>query len=118
MRRDRSGTVEGTEQALAAARDGGRAVYAAKCYWPRVSSAEIERAARDAMREAALASRRGRRVDYVGSLLFPVDEIVLCLFESTSSVAVRCTNERAGIPCERVMPAIWLARLDTERSNR
>jgi hypothetical protein len=30
-------------------------------------------------------------------------------FDGPSSAAVKETNERAGIPCERIMHSIWLA---------
>lgn len=54
------------------------------------------------------AARRGR-TRYLGSILFPKDELVLCLFDAPSPVAVKRASEQAGIPCERVMPTIWLA---------
>ena len=73
-------------------------VYAAKCYWPGVTPAELER-----------LDERG----YLGSLLFPGDELVLCLFEAGSRVAVKQASERAGIPCERIMESVWLPAAPT-----
>lgn len=84
-------------------------LYAAKCYWPGVTTRELEAAAVRAATEAEAASRRGGPVGYVGSILFPDDELVLCLFDAASSTTVRRTAERAGIPCERVMRSSWLA---------
>jgi hypothetical protein len=83
-------------------------VFAAKCYWPGIAAEELARAARRAAREAELARHRGSELAYLGSILFPDDELVLCLFDGPSSAAVKETNERAGIPCERVMRSIWL----------
>lgn len=83
-------------------------VFAAKCYWPGITAEELARAASRAAREAALARHRGSELAYLGSILFPDDELVLCLFDGPSPAAVKETNERAGIPCERVMHSIWL----------
>jgi hypothetical protein len=92
-------------------------LYAAKCYWPQVTQQEVEVAAVKAAREATRISRAGPRVTYVGAVLFPADELLLCLFESASSAAVKQTNERVGIRCERVMESVWLARPDSERTS-
>jgi len=81
-------------------------LYAAKCYWPGVNRAKLERVA---ARAAGAGSEPGRRdVTYRGSLLFSDDDLVLCLFEAPSRVAVKRASERAGIPCERVMDSVWL----------
>ena len=93
-------------------------LYAAKCYWPQVTQQEVEVAVVNAAREATRVSRAGRHVAYVASMLFPADELVLCFFESASSAAVKETNERAGIPCERVMESVWLARPDNEGTSQ
>jgi hypothetical protein len=45
---------------------------------------------------------------YRGSLLFSDDDLVLCLFEGPTRIAVKRASEQAGIPCERVMPSVWL----------
>lgn len=84
-------------------------IFAAKCYWPGITAEELIRAARRAAREAELGRHRGSALAYLGSILFPDDELVLCLFDGPSSAAVQETNERAGIPCERIMHSIWLA---------
>jgi hypothetical protein len=91
-------------------------LYAAKCYWPQVTAQEVDAAAAKAAREAQHVSRAGSNVAYVGSMLFPDDDLVLCLFESSSPAAVKRANERAGIPCERVMQSVWLAHPRSERT--
>lgn len=83
-------------------------LFAAKCYWPGVTEREIERVAADAVREAENVSRAGHGVTYVGAIVFPRDELVLCIFESSSRMMVVRTAERAGIPCERLMESFWL----------
>lgn len=84
-------------------------MYAAKCYWPEVTEGELQRVAARAGRNAGAAT-------FVGSLLFPNDELVLCFFEAPSHVAVKRASERAGIPCERVMALAWVEPPGQERS--
>jgi hypothetical protein len=88
-------------------------LYAAKCYWPGVIEEELERTAVRAMREAERVSRRGKPVAYRGSLLFPDDDLVLCLFAAASRAAIRQTTEHAGIPCERLMHTLWMPGANT-----
>jgi hypothetical protein len=83
-------------------------LYAAKCYWPGVTKPELERVAARAAREADKVSRSDKPVTHLGCLLFPDDELVLCLFESSSRGQVNQAAERAGMPCERLMKSIWL----------
>ncbi len=82
---------------------------AAKCYWPGVTERAVTLAASRGAAEAEAVSRAGSAVGYLGSILFPDDELVLCLFDAPSSAAVRRVAERAGIPCERVMNSQWMA---------
>ena len=84
-------------------------LYAAKCYWPGVSQADVE-----SVGTRLAKPRLSREVAYRGSLLFSEDELVLCLFESSSRAAVKRVSERAGIPCERVMDSVWLQPHPTE----
>jgi Protein of unknown function (DUF4242) len=80
--------------------------YAAKCYWPGVTEDDVEIAATRLNRDAS--------VRYVGSLVFPGEPLVLCLFRADAKGAVRAASDRAGIPCERVMSTRWIV---DERSN-
>jgi hypothetical protein len=83
-------------------------LYTSKCYWPGVTACEVEQAAERALAATAHTPSRSRPT-YLGSLLFPDDDLVLCLFEASSSAAVKRASDQAGIPCERVMDTIWLA---------
>jgi hypothetical protein len=49
---------------------------------------------------------------YRGAILFPEDDLVLCLFEASSRAAVKEAAERARVPCERVIASVWLPRTD------
>jgi hypothetical protein len=81
-------------------------LYAAKCYWPGITRTELEQAT---ARASGAPSRAGAsEVNYLGSLLFSNDDLVLCLFEAASPAAVKHASEQAGIPCERVMDSVWL----------
>lgn len=82
-------------------------LYAAKCYWPGVDRRELSRVTTRALRARA-STARDEGVAYMGSLLFTEDELVLCLFDGPSRVAVKQASERLGIPCERVMDSVWL----------
>jgi hypothetical protein len=80
--------------------------YAAKCYWPGINETQFEAIAARATDNSSRDTRHGTK--YLGSLLFRDDELVLCMFEAPSPLAVKRASERAGIPCERVMDSIWL----------
>lgn len=79
-------------------------LYAAKCYWPGITRTELDQATT----RASDAPSGAGEVNYLGSLLFSNDDLVLCLFEATSPAAVKHASEQAGIPCERVMDSVWL----------
>jgi hypothetical protein len=86
-------------------------LYAAKCFWPGVTLGEVD--------EASARARRGTgrmpgKTVYLGSVLFPDDELVLCLYEAASRSAVQRASDRAGLPCERVMETVWLPNPDQE----
>ena len=81
-------------------------LYAAKCYWPGVTETEIEPAVKLAARAGSSSSRD--RVAYLGPLTFTADDLVLCLFEGPSRVAVKRARDGLGIPSERIMDAAWL----------
>ena len=80
-------------------------LYTAKCFWPGVTEPELRLAvdrARGRMDKPALAVFRS-------ALYLPSDELVLCLFESSSRASVKRASEAAGMPCERVIETIWVA---------
>jgi hypothetical protein len=81
-------------------------LYAAKCYWPGITAREFERGA--AGRLAETRRRGSADAAYRGSIVFVEDQLLLCLFEGGSTAAVRHSADRAHVPCERVMPLVWL----------
>jgi hypothetical protein len=80
-------------------------LYAAKCYWPGVTQADLEQVAEHA--KAGPGTGNGR-VIYLGSLLFAADDLVLCLFQGPSRAAVIQASDRLGVPSERLMEPVWL----------
>jgi hypothetical protein len=59
------------------------------------------------VRDAALAMERdGKSVRYVRSTIVPGDESLLCLLEAATEQLVHELYARAGIPFERIQPAI------------
>jgi hypothetical protein len=81
-------------------------LFAAKCYWPGVTEADLETIERRAASAGSGTTRDPVR--YLGSLLFTDDELVLCFFEGPSRPEVKRASDRAGIPSERLMGSIWL----------
>ena len=81
-------------------------LYAAKCYWPGVTQADLDSVAERAAQPGPGPGRD--RVAYRGSLLFAADVLVLCLFQGPSRAAVIKASERLGIPSERLMNSAWL----------
>jgi hypothetical protein len=79
-------------------------LYTAKCFWPGVTEDELRLAA------ASAANEPGEPPETVfrGALYLPADELVLCLFESSSPSQVKRASERAGMPCERVIETVWV----------
>lgn len=88
-------------------------LYTAKCYWPGVTQSELQHAAAAAGHEAASFCGEGKPIRYLGSLLFPADDLVLCIFDSPNRELVSDTAARAHIPWERLMETVWLDWLDT-----
>jgi hypothetical protein len=79
-------------------------LYTAKCFWPGVTEHERRLAAARAGNE----TRERPQTSFRGALYLPGDELVLCLFESSSRDGVKRASEQAGMPCERVIETVWV----------
>jgi hypothetical protein len=75
--------------------------FVAECFWPGVSSADVDELDR---RVRAVTAEIGPRqpIQYLGSILIREDEVVFCQFEGDAD-AVRETAERAGVPFDRIL---------------
>ena len=78
--------------------------YVAECFWPGVQEADLHALDERALAAAASTSAAGRLVLYLGSLLIPEDEVVLCQFAGLFG-DVRDVAELAQIPFERILGA-------------
>jgi hypothetical protein len=87
-------------------------LYTAKCYWPGIDAVDFGRVA--STRLARCSTGLGGIV-YRGAILFPEDDLVLCLFDASSRGAVKDAAERARVPCERVIDSVWLPAPDVAR---
>jgi hypothetical protein len=85
-------------------------LYTAKCFWPGVTETELRLAAD---RAGSRPVKQAQAV-FQCALYLPSDELVLCLFESSSRASVKRASEAAGMPCERVIETVWIA----PKSNR
>jgi hypothetical protein len=80
--------------------------YVVECYSPAIDRQAVESSARRARAAAAELQCRGRRVEYVGALFVPGDEVVFYLFAASSLGPVREASRRAGVEFERVSESI------------
>jgi hypothetical protein len=84
-------------------------LYTAKCYWPGISADDFDRVASSRL---ARRSAKSESIVYRGAILFPEDDLVLCLFDASSRAAVKEAAERARFPCERVIDSVWIPAPD------
>ncbi len=72
--------------------------YMVECFWPGVTSGQLESA-------AALASVQNAAT-CLELILIPEDEIVLGIFQGPSSAAVSDACKCAGLPSERIVETV------------
>jgi len=77
--------------------------HVAECLLPGLSRATAEALGRRVRQE--IAGPAGSQVSYLGSLLMPEDEVLLCLFAGPEA-EVRAVSERAGLPFERILACV------------
>jgi hypothetical protein len=71
-------------------------------YWPGVREIDVRALG------AALGALNGVDVVYLGCIMVPGDEVVLFRFEAASAGQVEETGSRAGLRCDRVLPAVFM----------
>jgi len=86
--------------------------YMVERYMPGVSAGDVLAAAGRAKETTAIMSEEGVLVRYLRSTYLPSEEACFCLFESPSEELVRAANERAGIPFDRIVKAVYVASED------
>lgn len=85
---------------------GSLETYLVERYWPGLDLIRLAAVTRRLEAAAAALTSQGRRVEHVGSILMPVDEVVFTLIAAGSESLVREVNDRAGLPFDRVAVAI------------
>ena len=88
-----------------AATDPGQ-TYLVENYHPGLGADELRQIVsrvRDAVAEMA---RDGKAIRYLRSTIVPADESFLCVIEAASEELAREAYTRAGIPFERISPAL------------
>src|SRR5258708_37116313 len=76
----------------------------AECLLPGVTPA-ITRALGERVRTELARSRSPSPVSFIGSLLMPDDEVVMCLFAGPIA-EVRAISERARLPFDRILRCV------------
>jgi hypothetical protein len=92
-----------------------RATFLVERYWPDVDLATLQEAL-PRLEAAARAMRaEGTRVEHVGSILMPADQVVFSLIAADDESLVRELNTRAALPTDRISAAVAL--LPTGRAS-
>jgi hypothetical protein len=73
-----------------------------------ISMEELGGAQKAAIDKCAEMSGAGTQVSYIRSTFAPEDGRCMCLFEAQSDEDVKRVNDEAGIPYDRVVPAMDL----------
>jgi hypothetical protein len=89
--------------------------HVAECLLPGLSHATAETLGRRVRQE--IAAPPGSQVSYLGSLLMPEDEVLLCLFAGPEA-EVRAVSERAGLPFERILACVGIGWPAGPRAGR
>src|SRR5579864_1947857 len=87
----------------------------AECLVPGLTLGVAERLGRRITAELAGQPRPGVR--FLGSLLMPGDEVLLCVF-SGPQAEVRAVSQRAGLPFERILGCVGLGWWAGEAGDR
>jgi Protein of unknown function (DUF4242) len=88
--------------------------YLAECFWPGVQRADLEELDHRVTRSLTGCENDTEQPRYRGSMLMPLDEVVLCFFEGTSVAAVEAVARRAGIPFARIVESTGIPAGDSD----
>jgi hypothetical protein len=91
--------------------------YLVECYAPGIERAEVEFAGDRAHAASAELREEGQKVEYVGAILVPGDEVVFHVFASECAGTVREASVRASFEYERVVESIAVGQLQLRREE-
>ena len=80
--------------------------YVVERYLPGLVQDELLRSFERLSKKTEELRSEGTPVRYIGSTIVPDDEACFCQFEGSSREAVAEANRRAGIPFDRIVPAV------------
>jgi hypothetical protein len=80
--------------------------YLVENYHPGLGAKELRRIVSRIRDAVAEMNRDGKAIRYLRSTIVPDDESFLCLIEAASEELAREAYTRAGIPFERISPAL------------
>ena len=73
-----------------------------------ISMEDLGGAQKAAISQAAQMSDSGEQISYIRSTFAPDDGRCMCLFSADSEEQVRKLNDNAGLPYDRIVPAMDL----------
>jgi hypothetical protein len=82
------------------------ATFIVERYWPGIDEAGLRAALPRLDCAVHVLAGEGLRLENLGSILMPVDQVVFSLIAARSESVVRRANELAGLPVDRVSAAI------------
>ena len=80
--------------------------YLVENYHPGLGAKELRQIVSHIRDAVAEMNRDGKAIRYLRSTIVPDDESFLCLIEAASEELAREAYTRAGIPFERISPAL------------
>jgi hypothetical protein len=75
-------------------------------YWPGIDLPGLRSVIGRLDSAAEAMTAEGVRVQHLGSILMPVDEVVFSLIAAADESVVRDVNARAGLPVDRITVAV------------
>jgi hypothetical protein len=84
------------------------ATFLVERYWPGIDLDTLRALLPRLEAVARTMTEEGTRVEHVGSILMPVDEVVFSLIAAGDEALVRELNARAELPVDRIAEAIAL----------
>ncbi len=81
-------------------------VYVVERYLPGLVHLELLRSLHELKRVANDSRSEEARVRYLGSTIVPGDEACFCEFDGPSAAAIAEVNRQAGLPFDRIVPAL------------
>jgi uncharacterized protein DUF4242 len=88
-------------------------VYVVERYLPGLVQSEFLQSLQQ-LRAMNEGKGEGARVRYLGSTIVPGDEACFCEFDGPSEASVAEVNRRAGLPFDRIVPAVLVGPMKGE----